>query len=168
MGTMGSFRLFLFQSFSPLIHSIDFCVCAYYIWERLQACLNRKVTSPGLENPMVMCMARGVYFALQAMSKFFLLFLCCCYYNAKLEIFGWIPEVQDFLKQFCSSNHLFLFSFLSPSTLLMHMHIFRPSPRFILREHSLKTLFHTANPLLTCVKGLLAYWFMNCTKLLLA
>ena len=67
-------------------------------------------TWPGESNAT--CMARGLYFALQTMSKFLLLFLCACYYNAKAGIFGWIPEMQDFLKQFCSSNYLFFFFFL--------------------------------------------------------
>lgn len=101
-------------------------------------------------------MARGLYFALPTMNKFFLLFLCGCYYKAKAGIFGWMPEIQDFLKQFCCSNHLFFFSFLFPNTPLMHLHIFRSSPRFILQVHSLQTLFHAGDPLLPFPKGLLS------------
>ena len=48
-------------------------------------------------------MARGLYFALQTGSKFFLPFLCCCCCNGKARILGWILEMQGFLKQFCSS-----------------------------------------------------------------
>lgn len=131
MGTMGSLRSSLFQSFS-CYHSVNFCVYAYLLWGRLQAYLNRKndFTWPGGSNAT--CRARGLYFALQTMKKIFLLFLCVWYYSVKARIFVWIPDTHDFLKQFCSSNHLFLFSFLSPSAQLMHLHNFRPCPRFIL------------------------------------
>lgn len=51
MGTTGSLRSSLFQFFFPLIRSINFHVYAYFLWERLQAYLNRKMISHGLENP---------------------------------------------------------------------------------------------------------------------
>lgn len=66
----------LYYSFFPLINSIKFHVCAYFSWERLQASLDRRndFTWPGESNAT--CMARGLYFALQTVSKFLLPFLC--------------------------------------------------------------------------------------------
>lgn len=109
---------------------------------------------PGESNAA--CMAGGLYFTFQTVNKFLLPFLRGCCYNGKARIFGWIPEMQDFRKEFCSSNHLwFSFSSFSPSTPLMHLCIFRPSPRFILELHSLQALLCAADPLLPCPKGLL-------------
>lgn len=116
-------------------------------------------TWPG--EPNTTHMARGLYFALPTMNKFFLLFLRGCYYNAKAGIFGWMPEIQDFLKQFCYSNLLYLFSFLFPSTPVMHLHIFRPGPSFVLQVHSLQTLLHAGDPLLPFPKGLLSQKILN-------
>lgn len=98
--------------------------------------------------------AKGLYFALQTMNKFLLQFLRGYYCNAEARRFGSVPEKEDSLKQFYSSNQLFFFSFLSPTSLLMCLFTFWPSPMFYEYIHCrLRSL--QPDPLLSCPKGLL-------------
>lgn len=98
-------------------------------------------------------MARGLYFALPTMSEFFLLFLWVVIIMQRQEYLVECQKCRISLSSFCCSNHLFFFSFLFPATPLLHLHIFRSSPRFILKVHSLQTVFHAGDPLLPFPKG---------------
>lgn len=142
MGTTGSLRSSLFQGFFLFIRSINFHVCAYFLWEGLQGYLNRKMISHGLESPTQHTWPEACTLPSQPWTNSFSSSSVVVIIMQRQEYLVECQKCRISLSTFCCSNHLFFFSFLFPSTPLMHLHICRSSPRFILQVHSLQTVPH--------------------------